>query len=684
MNFYFSNGNEFKNIKSNEKSLEKEFSIFLDAKQIRSKDIYISTTKKVLPECQKRGILSVDSANLDIFSLTDIEVIKNICNELRKGILVDLDKKSKGAPHACLNSNYIDFLTYYHAYMSYRENLKFEEKSLQTTGNESFFKVFYKENCSIQVQAVNSTNYRSYSLDRFLNYCVNPKNESGSSYAPILFDDILQHSKIIIKTQAKDLNKNIGEKQMSNQEIKNQPLNQILYGSPGTGKTYNTIDRALCILGFGVIVDQKCILEYEKIKDELAYLEINFNFKNDRSCAKALFDHYCKEEYIEFVTFHQSYGYEEFVEGIKPIEKDNAVIYRTQDGIFKKISLRANREKDFESFFKYFTKKQRTLRGKAGTPLSFDKNSRGTLTVHFTNGEKNLSIDYNKVVTLFNHFKDKRNDFYAMKNIATEMEKILDIKNIPPTAYWTIIDFYFKEYLKPYILIIDEINRGNISKIFGELITLIEPSKRIGAEEELRVTLPYSQTSFGVPNNLYIIGTMNTADRSITSLDTALRRRFEFAEMMPDASKLRDMNIQGIDLEKLLQAINERIEFLYDREKTIGHAYLLDIKNLDDLKEKFQNKIIPLLQEYFYNDYEAINAVLNDNGIIQEKTYSKSEFFSNFISDRGLEEKKVFEIASNNAIDKDNKEVWNNPKTYIAIYDDKTAKELKKEKAEEK
>ncbi|HIY43873.1 MAG TPA: AAA family ATPase [Candidatus Helicobacter avistercoris] len=667
MNFYFSNGNEFKNIKSNEKSLEKEFSIFLDAKQIRSKDIYISTTKKVLPECQKRGILSVDSANLDIFSLTDIEVIKNICNELRKGILVDLDKKSKGAPHACLNSNYIDFLTYYHAYMSYRENLKFEEKSLPTTGNESFFKVFYKENCSIQVQAVNSTNYRSYSLDRFLNYCVNPKNESGSSYAPILFDDILQHSKIIIKTQAKDLNKNIGEKQMSNQEIKNQPLNQILYGSPGTGKTYNTIDRALCILGFGVIVDQKCILEYEKIKDELAYLEINFNFKNDRSCAKALFDHYCKEEYIEFVTFHQSYGHEEFVEGIKPIEKDNAVIYRTQDGIFKKISLRANREKDFESFFKYFTKKQRTLRGKAGTPLSFDKNSRGTLTVHFTNGEKNLSIDYNKVVTLFNHFKDKRNDFYAMKNIATEMEKILDIKNIPPTAYWTIIDFYFKEYLKPYILIIDEINRGNISKIFGELITLIEPSKRIGAEEELRVTLPYSQTSFGVPNNLYIIGTMNTADRSITSLDTALRRRFEFVEMMPDATKLEGKVIEGINLQKMLTAINERIEFLYDREKTIGHAYLLDIKNLDDLKEAFQNKIIPLLQEYFYRNYTLIQAVLNDNGMIKEIEDSKKTSIINCkgfkkLENIDFESKTIYSIS-------DDENLWDDPQTYINIYE---------------
>ncbi|EJW7559042.1 AAA family ATPase, partial [Campylobacter jejuni] len=169
-----------------------------------------------------------------------------------------------------------------------------------------------------------------------------------------------------------------------------------------------------------------------------------------------------------------------------------------------------------------------------------------------------------------------------------------------------------KEILKSYIIIIDEINRGNVSKIFGELITLIEASKRIGEKEELKVTLPYSGKEFGVPKNVYIIGTMNTADRSITSLDTALRRRFEFIEMMPDVSKL-SIDCEGINLQELLKAINTRIEYLLDREKTIGHAFFISVENLEDLKKVFKNKIIPLLQEYFYNDYALIDAVLNKN-----------------------------------------------------------------------
>lgn len=227
-----------------------------------------------------------------------------------------------------------------------------------------------------------------------------------------------------------------------------------------------------------------------------------------------------------------------------------------------------------------------------------------------------------------------------------------------------------------YVLIIDEINRGNIARIFGELITLIEPSKRIGSkEDETTVTLPYSKEEFGVPDNLYIIGTMNTADRSIALLDTALRRRFEFIEMMPDSKHDSiSTDIEGVNCQKLLAAMNERIHFLLDREHQIGHTYFIGVKRItgrDSLEATFKTKIIPLLQEYFYDDWKKIDLVLNGNGFIEDKSekllkdiLEKLPENKKDLGDLIDEERKIYELS-----DDDNK--WKAPKSYQTIYGEK-------------
>ena len=228
-----------------------------------------------------------------------------------------------------------------------------------------------------------------------------------------------------------------------------------------------------------------------------------------------------------------------------------------------------------------------------------------------------------------------------------------------------------------YVLIIDEINRGNIARIFGESITLIEPSKRIGSnKDETTVTLPYSQDSFGIPDNLYIIGTMNTADRSIALLDTALRRRFKFIEMMPDSKHdCISTDIGGVNCQELLDAMNDRIHFLLDREHQIGHTYFMDVKRIkgngeESLEATFKNKIIPLLQEYFYDDWKKIDLVLNGNGFIEDKSeelrkdiLEKLPENKNALGDLIDEERKIYELLPFD------REEWQNPESYRAIYE---------------
>ena len=180
----------------------------------------------------------------------------------------------------------------------------------------------------------------------------------------------------------------------------------------------------------------------------------------------------------------------------------------------------------------------------------------------------------------------------------------------------------------PYVFIIDEINRGNILKIFGELITLIEPSKRLGQSEELQAKLPYSHEAFGIPDNVYLLGTMNTADRSIALLDTALRRRFSFVEMMPDSGVLDGIEVEGISVSGLLTTLNRRIEVLFDREHTLGHAFFTPLRqspSIETLGEIFRDKVIPLLQEYFYDDYEKICLVLGDRKRPEQQQFIEVE-----------------------------------------------------------
>jgi len=449
--------------------------------------------------------------------------------------------------------------------------------------------------------------------------------------------------------------KNTKKKEFQND--KKLPLNKILYGPPGTGKTYNTIDKALQI--------------------------IDGDVPESREEAKERFEALKEAGQVEFVTFHQSYGYEEFVEGIKADVQSESIRYVIEDGIFKRLSDKARKhyedsqksqseiaseisQKDKISNFlnkaleddKVF---QKTKGGKFGIKDLTEKSI--ILYSEDSNyNENSISLDVNefyKIISANIDFKTSRQIAQEVFGISNQRQK--------DTYYLSL----FKEYKKVpfieskinteiiknknYLLIIDEINRGNISKIFGELITLIEESKRLGNDEAMEVTLPYSGEKFGVPKNLYILGTMNTADRSIALMDTALRRRFEFEEMMPDSNEIRKKVgdngvIDKIDIAFLLEKINQRIEYLYDRDHTIGHAYFMAVEDKATLDSIMRNKVIPLLQEYFYDDWEKIRLVLND-GFIEKTVQDTSKLFDSMDDEYIEEDKYTYIIASDFSVD---------------------------------
>ncbi|EAH9466806.1 AAA domain-containing protein, partial [Campylobacter jejuni] len=617
-------------------------------------------TKDIIKECKRLNIVNRD--DFDTFQINSIEVLTNLLFELKNGLLREYDLKSSNrCPHACIKSHYLEFVKYVNAYKNYVS--KDMVKYLKTRGGEKEFKVEIKNQKIEIIASIN--NIRKYSSNRFLEYSVLGKNEV-ESYAKPLFEDILSNSNLSAIKQSEN------EKILI--ENQNIPLNQILYGPPGTGKTYHTIDKALEILG-----------ENLENRDE----------------KKAKFDEYVKNGQIVFTTFHQSYGYEEFVEGIKPRidskENSKEVEYEIKDGIFKELCKKAldnykvslltqeefvkseDLENKIEIFLDELVDQQKFIEKIQSGGFKLEEyNEKYRIITDDTNANLYLNLEIFKTLLenkdkiingrsikqILNNKHRRQIDsyYFQLVKLFKEREQDYKVDNNPSE----------KPELKPYIIIIDEINRGNVSKIFGELITLIEPSKRIGEKEELKVTLPYSGEKFGVPKNVYIIGTMNTADRSITSLDTALRRRFEFIEMMPDVSKL-SMDCEGINLQELLKAINTRIEYLLDREKTIGHAFFVSVENLEDLKKVFQNKIIPLLQEYFYNDYALINEVLNDNGMIFED--KKDDKYLQKIKnlDSVNSERSIYNIASF-----DDK-IWDKIEIYQAIYNDEIANKLKNE-----
>lgn len=435
-------------------------------------------------------------------------------------------------------------------------------------------------------------------------------------------------------------------------------LNTILYGPPGTGKTYRTASRCVEICDGVVLEGDELRRRYEALVDEGR---------------------------VKFVTFHQSYGYEEFVEGIRPMEQDGEVVYRVEPGILKSLADAARDEAgeglaaadeartlegrevsdagepSFETLWAALRDRARdrpmvrtwgsarqyalVLREDrvelqpvgGGTPRRFtreavrklwesgdrrdpERTSVGEIEKAYGTGRHGsyLWIIYNE---LWNLAREARSVLIEIPD-----ESTADLHaggsgsaSGPPSQRRDVAG-------RPnFVLVVDEINRANISKVMGELITLLEEDKREGGANVVTVTLPYSQEAFTLPANLHILGTMNTADRSIALLDTALRRRFDFEEVAP-APELLDKAAErtGVDLPGVLTTINERLEYLVDRDHLIGHAWLMRAESREGLDQIMRRKVIPLIAEYFYDDWNKVRAVLGGTDAFVERNPLRS------------------------------------------------------------
>ena len=568
------------------------------------------------------------------------------------------------------------------------------------------------------------------------------KKERNLDITPHEFMSVLYSEQLDIKPSRISIYKDVNEEldDLTIHMLNNDALNRILYGPPGTGKTYHTTELAV-----------QCVAPdwYYQLNNE--YLDE----QERREFIKAKYDELAAKGRIAFTTFHQSFAYEDFVEGIRAEaikDEDNKsnISYAVKNGIFKeianaaagelirnnligisrepsvwKISLGQRYETEFRK--KCIEAGEARIGWENTGNLNIDFNNRSkdekeyflqqsfqkqNSITNFCEGiqvgdiilclETRTSIEAIGIVTSEYIYKENASNEFSgyphvrevnwfVNDISLDIRHLNNGKSLEintcvplPNLSWINLLEELESYgylsdEEPdessilednYVLIIDEINRGNISRIFGELITLLEPDKRKGGSDARKVILPYSKSPFSVPSNLYVLGTMNTADKSLAQLDLALRRRFDFIELLPKPELLEGVAVYDIEIADLLEVINQRIEVLLDREHTIGHSYFWSLKelNTDDEKEIelgniFKRRIIPLLQEYFFSDWERIGWVLNDPSKLHNEKFIRTESILPKVSElfhssiKGLNDHRYLI----------NETAFNNPESYRKI-----------------